>query len=113
MLPSTGEPTMKTTRLLAMLAVFASTGAVQAQSPYDAYKQRCAAYGFVPGSAEFAACVQKLDMQASDSKTQRCAMLAQRAHQVCSDRSIADNIGGAEYAAQCGQANDAYNEACQ
>ena|SRR5579863_4004581 len=81
-----------------------------AQSDLDAYKAKCAAYGFAPGSAELAQCVQKLDAQQQPHFD--CANIAQQQRYYCGGEG--SEKGGRMYGAmQCGTYTDSFNAHCQ
>lgn len=97
---------------LAVMAARAPIPVAHAQGDLDAYKARCAAYGFAPGSAELAQCVQKLDMQQPQQPRFDCATIAQQQRYYCSGGG-SDTIGSGSSAAQCGVYTDAFNAHCQ
>lgn len=90
-----------------LIAITAPT--VFAQASIDQLKQRCAEYGFAPGSSELAGCVQKLDMQMHQ---QACERIAQQARFFCNGGG-SDTISPAFSAGKCGEAQDAFQANCQ
>lgn len=81
----------------------------QSQTRLDGYRVQCEAYGFAPGSADLAGCVQKLDMQ---QHQQRCAAIVRQAQFSCNGGE-SDTIGPATSAENCANAKAAYENECQ
>jgi len=81
---------------------------------FDAMRQRCTQYGFVPGTDSHAQCVQRLDREsqgdASTQKRETCRRLEENARAACNESS---NLGPATAGYVCGEAVNRYRQACR